>query len=295
MTAFQAFEGARDQEYTLGSGDQISVSVMTRPDLSGKHTIGPDGRITLPYAGSILVADLTREAAAAAIRAALMKYFVDPIVVVGVDVYTSNHVLVLGAVEHPGLMTFDEPPTLVSVVSRAGMAGSVVQSTSAIQGKPTGVPERVAIYRGNKTILWADFKKLLEDGNPMVQMRLQRNDVIYVPSANERYVSVFGAVLHPGLLQLQDGATLAQMLAEVGGIVTDKSGRLPKIQIVHDYPGSTETVAYEDILTAKPIGLKLQAGDIIYVPESKFERLAVTFEKISPLISIATIGTLIER
>lgn len=292
IAAFQAFEGPQDQDYKLGCGDEISVSVMTRPELSGKHVIGPDGRITLPYAGSIVVADLTRDAAAADIRTALAKYFVDPAVVVGVDVYSSDHVLVLGAVEHPGLMTFDEPPTLLSVVSRAG---SAVQVSSAIQSKPTGVPERIAVYRGNKSILWVDFKKLLEDGNPMVQMRLQRNDVIYVPSPNERYVSIFGEVLHPGLVQLQDDSTLAQMLAEVGGVVTDRSGRLPKIQIIHDFKGSTEIVPYEDILKSKPISLKLQAGDIIYVPQSTFERVAVTFEKISPLISIATIGTLIDH
>jgi polysaccharide export outer membrane protein len=97
-------------------------------------------------------------------------------------------------------------------------------------------------------------------------------------------------------VQLHDGSTLAQMLAEAGGILSDKSGRLPKIQIIHEYKGSIETVPYENILEAKSIPkVSLQTGDIIYVPESKFSRTAVTFEKISPIINLATIATLINR
>jgi polysaccharide export outer membrane protein len=288
--ALQACEAPRDEEYKLGRGDQISVEVLGFTNLSGKHTIGPDGMITLDLAGSIKVADLTREKAAASIRDALSPYYRVTAVIVGVDVYTSDYVLVLGAVEHPGLMTFDEPPTLLSVISRAGMAP---QTSATVQVKPIGVPERVAVFCDSQTILWEDFKKLLESGKSDVQMRLKRNAVVYVPSPNERYVSVFGEVLHPGVVQLQDGATLAEMLAEAGGIVTDKSGRLPKIQIIHEYTGSVETVAYQDILQSRKFTLALQTGDIIYVPESKFSRAAVTLEKISPLISIATIGTLI--
>jgi polysaccharide export outer membrane protein len=95
-------------------------------------------------------------------------------------------------------------------------------------------------------------------------------------------------------MQLRDGATVAQMLAEAGGIVTDKSGRLPKIQIIHEYKGSIETVAYADLLAAKSEQkISLQSGDIIYVPESAYSRFGVTLEKLSPLISIGTVGALI--
>jgi polysaccharide export outer membrane protein len=97
-------------------------------------------------------------------------------------------------------------------------------------------------------------------------------------------------------VQLHDGSTLAQMLAEAGGILTDKSGRLPKIQVIHEYKGSIETVPYENILEAKSDPkVSLQTGDIIYVPESKFSRAAVTFEKLSPFINLATIATIVDR
>jgi polysaccharide export outer membrane protein len=309
IASLQAFEGTGDGEYRLGCGDQISIMVVGHAEATGKQIVGPDGIVTLPYVGGVKVSNLTRGEAAKAITQALTPYYVNPSVVVGVDVYSSNNILVFGAVAHPGLMQLDGPATLLSVMSRAGMAES---AGGAIIGKPTGVPERVAVFRGKQTILWTDFKQLLESASPDLLTPLQKNDVVYVPSPHQRYVSVFGEVLHPGLVDLQnpgrmvdpknsspvdlqDGPRLVQILAEAGGIVTDRAGRYPKIQIIHEFTGSIQTVDYQDILQSKKIELKLESGDIIYVPQSKFERVAVTFTKISPLISIATIATLVEH
>ncbi|MGD0796985.1 MAG: polysaccharide biosynthesis/export family protein [Acidobacteriaceae bacterium] len=290
----EACEAPLNEEYRLGFGDQISVDVNNDdPKLSAKRTVGPDGRITLGLAGSINVAGSTRDEAAASIRTALARFYTPPpTVVVGVDVYTSDYVTVMGAVEHPGPMTFDQPPSLLTVISRAGMAPAL--NVNGIQSNPSAVPDRVALFCGNQTIAWEDFRQLLEDGRPEIQRPLRRNIVIYVPSPNDRYVSVFGMVLRPGVVQLRDGSTLAQILAAAGGIVTDKAGRLPKIQIIHEYKGSIETVPYENILEAKSDQkISLQTGDIIYVPESTYSRFGVTLEKLSPLISIGTVGALI--
>jgi polysaccharide biosynthesis/export protein len=292
IAALQAFEGTGDEEYRLGCGDQISVMVVGHAEATGKQIVGPDGIVTLPYAGGIKVLNLTRDEAAKEITTKLTPFYRDPSVVVGVDVYSSNNILILGAVAHPGLMQLDGPATLLSVMTRAGMS---METSSTILGKSTGVPERVAIFRENRTIIWTDFKELLEDAKPELQMRLRKNDVVYVPSPHERYVSIFGEVVHPGLVDLQDGATLVQLLAESGGIVTDRAGRYPKIQIIHEFTGSIQTVDYADILQSKKIELHLEDGDIIYVPQSKFERVSVTFVKISPLLSIATLATLLHN
>jgi len=116
-----------------------------------------------------------------------------------------------------------------------------------------------------------------------------------VPAAGERYVSMFGEVLHPGMLELEEGATLTQLLAEAGGILTDRSGRLPDIQVIQAGTGSIQVVPYKDILAGRAKLVNLHPGDIVYVPESKFNRFAVTLTKISPLVSIGTIGALVAK
>lgn len=119
--SLQAFEGTGDEEYRLGCGDQISIMVVGHAEATGKQIVGPDGIVTLPYVGGVKVSDLTRGDAAKAITQSLTPFYQNPSVVVGVDVYSSNNILILGAVAHPGLMQLDGPATLLSVMSRAGM------------------------------------------------------------------------------------------------------------------------------------------------------------------------------
>ena len=187
--AMREFEPAENQEYELGRGDAISIDFAGRPEMSSKQIVGPDGRITLPMAGALVVADKTREQAAQAIVAALTPFYEHLNVTVGVDKYTSNQVLLLGAVEHPGVLTFDRPPTLLEVVSRGGAIGGVRNAgyntngftmQANLQPMGSGVPERCAIYRGADKVIWVDLKKLLDSGSALADLRLKRDDIVII-------------------------------------------------------------------------------------------------------------------
>ena len=71
LETLRNFEPAADEEYRLGRGDEISVDFTGRPDLLAKLVVGPDGRITLPLAGDLMLAGETRAEAAKAIDTAL--------------------------------------------------------------------------------------------------------------------------------------------------------------------------------------------------------------------------------
>ncbi|WP_260705492.1 polysaccharide biosynthesis/export family protein [Edaphobacter flagellatus] len=305
LAMLKSFEAPADQPYQLGRGDEITVEVVGRPELTAKHTIGPDGKITLPIAGTIMVADKTREEAATAIQNALSSYYAGVTVSVGVDHYTSNHILLLGAVEHPGLLTFDTTPTLLEVISRGGQlqgasgaaasSGAPAAGTAGALPIPMAVPEECMIYRGNASMVTVQLRSLLEEGNPLANMRLMRDDVVFVPGP-DKYVSVLGMVVRPGTQRLEKKSTLPQLLAMAGG-PTEKAGRYPDIQIIHrgtdTTPGKTQVISYKDVLGPKPLDLTLQSGDIIYIPESGFNKLAYSFEKLSPLVNLFTIGALL--
>jgi polysaccharide biosynthesis/export protein len=299
--ALREFEPAENQEYELGRGDAISIDFGGRPEMSSKQIVGPDGMITLPMAGSIAVADKTRPQAAQAIIAALTPYYQHLNVTVGVEKYTSNQVLLLGAVEHPGVLTFDRPPTLLEAVSRGGAVGGARNSgygasgfvrEASLQPMSSGVPERVAIYRGADKVIWVDLKKLLDSGSALADMRLKRDDIVYVPSSAERYISVLGQVQHPGALQLDDSMTLAKLLSLSGGL-TPEAGKNPQIEIVQMSTGKKRTVTLKEILQPSPMDLTLHSGDIVYVPKSGFNNVAYVFDKLSPLVSMFTASALI--
>jgi polysaccharide export outer membrane protein len=292
LSDLRAFEPPAGEAYRLGRGDEIALDVPGRAELSGKRIVGPDGRITLPLAGSIVVADQTREEAAASIVKALSPYYTNLSVTVGVEKYTSNRILLLGAVEHPGILTFDTPPTLLEAISRGGALPSFASQQG--QQKMPAVPERCAIYRGADQVMWVDLKGLLDSGDALADLRLRRDDVVYIPSIQDRYVSVLGQVQHPGALQLETKSTLAKLIAQAGGL-TDAAGRYPEIRVISPSTGTTRVISFKSVLQPGPLDLALKPGDIIYVPQSGFNRVSYVMEKLSPLVSLFTAFAFLEQ
>lgn len=283
ISVLRKFEPPADEEYTLGAGDQISVEFPSRPELSGKDVIGPDGRITLPLAGPIVLSNLTREQAAHKIDAALSAYYTDISATVQVDRYGSNHVTLLGNVKNPGVIEFEQTPTLLEVLSRGG-----------VDTRPDGsLPDQCVIYRGDQ-VVWVDLEGLLSTGSPLADMRLRRNDIIFVPALSSRTVSVLGQVEHPGELPLKHDSTLSTILSEAGGL-TDGAGGNPELQIVHRSKGGrTQYIHFKDLL--KPDGgleISLYPGDVIYVPKSGMAKMGFVMQQLAPFAMLGTFATVI--
>jgi polysaccharide export outer membrane protein len=282
LEAMRKFEPPADEEYRLGKGDEITVDFAGRPEMQAKLVVGPDGRITLPLAGDIMLAGLTRADAAQAIVKALSSYYSNLSAQVTITKYTANRVLVLGAVEHPGPIEFDGTPTLLEAVTRGGLP-------LVGPDKRPQIPDRCAIYRGSDQVLWVQLKELIDSGNPLADLRLRRDDVIYIPDPSERFVSVLGAVEHPGAVPLMTNSTLASVIAAVGGI-SDKAGNSPRVQIVDPSTGTSRMIAFKDLMNPKKtVEAALKPGEIVYVPTSGFYRATYYLERLNPMATIGTV------
>jgi polysaccharide export outer membrane protein len=280
LEALRKFEPSADEEYTLGAGDEISIQFPGRPELASKDVIGPDGRITLPLAGPIKLANLTREAAGEKIGAALSAYYTNISATVEVNKYGSNHVTLLGNVKSPGAIEFDQTPTLLEVLSRGGIV-------TRLDGR---VPERCVIYRDDQ-VYWIELQQLLASGSPLADLRLRRNDVIFVPAVSTSNVSVLGQVQHPGEIELRYDSTLTSVLGEAGG-VSDTAGSNPEIEIVHrSKGGATQHVRFKDLLTPSSRSeVTLYAGDVIYVPKSGIAKAGFFMQQLAPFLSMGSIA-----
>jgi polysaccharide biosynthesis/export protein len=296
IKALQNFEPAAGEEYALGPGDEISLDFPGRPELSGKKTVGPDGRITVSLIGPIKVADKNRQEVAKLLVDALSLYYKDLTVTVNIDKYGSNRVTIIGSVAHPGVLYFDDTPTLLDVLARGGMMASSGLAAGASTGSSArsgtgpslrdGIPERCAIYRGNDQVVWVDLRHLLQSGNSLADMRLRRNDIVFVPAQQEVFISVLGAVMHPGAIPLTPESTMASILAQAGGL--GEGAKASSIQVIQPSTGKTVTVSLKSLLTVKGTDeVRLHAGDVIYVPLSGFYKTTYVIQRISP---IATMG-----
>src|SRR5271168_3166407 len=157
-------------KYILGSGDVVTVTVWGHPELSGQRTVGPDGEIQLPFVGSFRVAGLNADDASSKLTSALREDYLNTAASLTVDKYNSNQVIVLGHVEHQGVLTFANTPTLLEALAMAGTAPG-----KDVQG---GMPVRCAIIRGRDSVMWVDLHPLMKGTDVSLNIPLHRNDLV---------------------------------------------------------------------------------------------------------------------
>ena len=289
----ESFEPAANEEYRLGAGDQITLDFPGHLELVGTHTIGPDGMITLNIAGAVHIADLTREEAAKTITTALAKYYNDPNVTVRIDKYSANRVRVIGYVQHPGEIPFEGTPTLLDAIGRAGLISSTVTTNGVTSNVAPVIPETCTIYRGNSAAVQVDLREMLMSGNSLADMRLRRNDIVFVPEPKHLFVSVLGQVAKPGSIPLTPESTLTSVLADAG-CCADNGGFNPKIHIIQRSTGRDVVVEYKKLMTSTgQQEYAIHPGDVIFVPVSGFNKVATVMQKISPVATLVSIAALV--
>src|SRR5262247_806372 len=63
----------QDNEYRLGPGDVVKITVYNNPDLATETEISSGGKISFPLIGEVMVGGMTRSQAEKAISASLSK------------------------------------------------------------------------------------------------------------------------------------------------------------------------------------------------------------------------------
>jgi len=195
--------------YLIGPEDLIEIDVYETDRLDIAVRISQTGEATLPLVGNIRLEGLTARQAEVEVANALRDggYLDNPNVTVFIRERNSKVVSVLGSVQAPGDYELLANQTLVDTLSDAqGLsegAGTIVQVT---RDEPDG----------SKTTYLVDLERLLEKGDPTLDMVLQPGDLVYVPEASNIFVE--GAVLNPGAYPVDEGkTTVTEAIIMAGG------------------------------------------------------------------------------
>jgi polysaccharide export outer membrane protein len=278
-------EADADPVVRLGAGDVLNVQVWGRPELSGRHVVGPDGVISVPMAGPVRVAALTREEAAARVRQGLDRWYLEPTVLFTVEQYTSNRITVLGRVQNPGLLAFDHPPTLLETLAKAG-------SLPVIDKQATLT--RCAIFRGRDKVIWVDLKGLLNGGQTHLNLRMKPGDLVYIPDSADTMVYVLGAVHRPGAYRLTPDMSVMDALATAGGPNEDAQPR--EIGVYRPARQQVERIELQDLMDAKRrVNFALEEGDVIFVPKSGIAEFGYFSRQLAAGLSLLTFGAVLGR
>jgi len=284
LDLLREFEAPAEEDYLLGEGDEIQITAWGRTELSGKHTIGPDGKITLPYVGLFPIANLTRTQAAQAAAAAWSSFYDALNVTVQVQRYEANKIFVLGRVANPGVLRFEGQPTLLEAVTRAGglPIGGIGAEKAALA--------RCMVFRGQDKLVWIELRNLLNGTNLALNIRLQRNDTLYIPDSDDQLVYVMGEVKRPGVVRVTPEMTFLSALAQAGGPTDDaKTG---KIRLLRPTAGIDRNFDLSNFYRfPQNQDVRVQDGDIIYVSRSGIAKIGYVMQKLSPLTGWMLFGT----
>lgn len=262
----------------IGTNDLLLVSVYNAPELSRSVRVGPDGYIRMPMMKQRLKVDGLMPVEVEAVIAAALEHeqiLVDPYVTVNIAEYHSRSISVMGAVKKPTTFQADGPVSLLDALARADGLGPeagpeilVSRSQPDADGKTTSLVQRIAV------------KSLIDAADPEANVKLEGGEEIRIPEAGK--IFVVGNVKSPGAFPVHDEteSTLLQALARAGGLAP-YAGKQAFI-IRREANGTKNEIALElnKILSRKAPDAPLLAGDILYVPDAKGRRLALsTIEK----------------
>jgi polysaccharide biosynthesis/export protein len=245
-------------EPLIGVGDLLKISVLGAQDYDQELRVGGNGDIKLALVGPVHVAGQTPDQADQVIRMKLIGggYFTDPQVGVFEKEYATQGVSVVGEVSHPGVYPITGPRRLLDVLSLAG-------GTSPKAGQVVSISHRNEPKSLRTVTLSNDPYKNIE-----ANVEILPGDTVVVSKAGVVYV--VGAVKQSTGIVMENsgGITVLQAVATAGG--TNSTAALNGAKIIRRNPtGPVEIpIQLKKILAAKSPDVKLQAEDILFVPNS---------------------------
>lgn len=108
------------EPYLMGAEDVLEISVWKEEGLEKEILVRPDGAISFPLVGDIIVEGKSVEQLRAELEKKLGKFFTDPVVNVSVLEVGSNKIYVIGKVKNPGVFAAGSYLDIMQALSLAG-------------------------------------------------------------------------------------------------------------------------------------------------------------------------------
>lgn len=167
--------------YTLQFSDILDLVVTPRPEITGEYTIGPDGSVTIPLAGSVHVQGLTVNEAEIVLRTALEVHYKSFTLVLKIKEFQNDsQITVLGEVAAPGVYPL---VNRMSLSQALGLAGGTTPNADLNQ-------IRIVRNGSEAQVIVVNLNELLK-GDLSQDYILDHHDLIYVDRTN------FAAILSP--------------------------------------------------------------------------------------------------
>ena len=203
-------------DYHLGPRDMLVLILTGDVELAYTLQVTREGFVFIPQVGQVFVSNLTLTQLRDVLYTRLGRVYSG--VRRGANATTrfdisvanvrANQIFVVGEVAQPGAYQIS---SLGTVLTALYAAGGVTERANM---------RRIEVQRLGKPVAALDLYDYLLRGDTRSDIRLETGDVVFVP-VHETRVQVSGAVIRPGIYDLQTGEQLGDLLAASGGFRAD--------------------------------------------------------------------------
>ncbi len=289
--------------YHLGPGDSIFVSVQRYPDLSFQATLDLQGNIVVPIQGAVSFEGQTLPEAKTMLRNIYNQYVDISSTSVDLTLVAQRgvEVTILGSVQRPGFYPLPDPSVATALLTAGGATRTSDLRAIQVQRqfRRNGVLSEETIN--------VDLFTPLKEGGPLPDVRLEDGDVVVIPELdpsqldeydrflvarstlaqpviNVRFINYAGGRSGIGTLNLNNGSTFVDAVSLLG--VNPDTANLGDVALIRYDPetGRAVTVGLDakgavtgDITQNPP----LEDSDVIVVGRNLIGRLSYALETIT--------------
>jgi polysaccharide export outer membrane protein len=278
--------------YVIHPGDVVrlriaSVDPLDIPDL----TIDASGCLHVPLAGDVSVGGISLGEAEQRIQSALKPHDHFARAILSVTSPAGQRATVIGVVDKPGVYEIKPNARITEVMALAG--GPRTFDAEGSSHEMADIDGARIVRDG--AALPVSFRRALT-GDPLHNIRVRTGDILYVPPAQGRRVTILGEVHAPKVVLFRRGLRLSEAIALAGGATKDADSA--DVRVVRG-PLSRPKVYRADLkaLFAGDAGdVELAPGDIVFVTEHWFATATDVINRLTPALSaVALTSALLQR
>ena len=159
-------------DYIIGSGDILDISLWKDEAMTRQVTVLTDGKIAFPLIGEVTAAGRTVGEVKQDMVEKLKEYVPEPVLNVDVKQVNSMIIYVTGRVNTPGRYPVNTRVTVLQALSIAGGLNAFAKRS------------KIKVFRqeGGKTVTYPfDYNEVVDGENLQQNIILKRGDVVVVP------------------------------------------------------------------------------------------------------------------
>ena len=254
-STFAPFDSAQvNQDYVIGTGDELQVRGWGMVDIDVSATVDRSGAIFIPRVGSVKVSGVQYKDLQGYLKKAVGKIYNNFELTASIAQTRALQIYVIGHAVRPGTYTLSAMSTLLNALFTSGGPDA------------TGSMRNIQLKRGKQTVSTFDLYDMLANGDKSSDMTLRDGDVIYIPEVGP-LVALTGNVKQPAIFELKGNANLADVLTWAGGF--DSAAETKQVivekNVDNRYKTVIELLADRAISSSQLAGIAVKPTDVLRV------------------------------